>query len=181
MKTFLLCLFAILSSLGFPTIGYADYAIHLRHGGRFSTAQYWETNNEIRFFNSGGTVGIEKNFVLKIEKLPDDPDRDAYITALERPLPQAKPAPTVTEEKVSSTTPEPEEKLDIQAYKNRKDRMKGELDDFADKLREATLQKDEAAKQRYLEEMRKVSQQIYGLTDEVTKKNKGKLPDGWWD
>jgi hypothetical protein len=29
--------------------------------------------------------------------------------------------------------------------------------------------------------MRKTSAQIYNLTDEVTKKNKGKLPEGWWE
>lgn len=180
MKKFITCLYVILPSLIFPALSDADYAIHLKHGGRFLTAQYWEKNSEIRFFNSGGVVGIEKNFVLKIEKLPDDPYRDAHVARPAPPLPQAKPAPAAAEEKKEAAAPEAEEKVDIQAYKSRKDQMKVELDDFADKLREATLKKDEEAKQRYLEEMRKVSTQIYGLTDEVTKKNKGQLPEGWW-
>lgn len=145
------------------------------------TSQYWEKNNEIRFFNSGGVVGIEKNFVLKIEKLPADPYRDATIRTPERPLPQAKPAPAATEEKQAAVAPEVEEKVDIPAYKDKKAQMMVELNEIAQRLREATRQKDEAAKERIKEEMRKTSGQIYDLTDEVTKKNKGKLPEGWWE
>jgi len=181
MKKFMLCLYVILSSLIFPAVSNADYAIHLTHGGRFSTSQYWEKNNEIMFFNSGGVVGVEKNFVRKIEKLPADPYRDATIRTPERPLPQAKPAPAAaaTEEK-QAATPEVDEKVDIPAYKDRKAVMMVELNEITERLREATLKKDEVAKEKIKEEMRKSSTQIYDLTDEVTKKNKGKLPEGWW-
>lgn len=182
MKKLALCLSIIFSGLIVSSVSDADYAIHLKHGGRFLTAQYWEKNNEIRFFNSGGVVGIEKNFVLKIEKLPDDPYRDAHVARPAPPLPQAKPAPAAAEEKKeAAAAPDAEEKVDIPAYKDRKARMKAELDEITDRLREATLQKDEAAKEKIKEEMRKTSVQIYDLTDEVTKKNKGKLPEGWWE
>jgi type IV secretory pathway VirB10-like protein len=180
MKKHILCLSVMLSSLILPTISNADYAIHLRHGGRFLTSQYWEKNNEIRFFNSGGIVGIEKNFVLKIEKQPADPFRDATVVRPAPPPPPAKPAPAVTEEK-QAAAPEAEEKVDIQAYKDKKAVMMVELDEIAGRLREATLKKDEAEKERLKKEMRESSTQIYNLTDEVTKKNKGQLPEGWWE
>jgi type IV secretory pathway VirB10-like protein len=181
MKKHILCLCAILSSLIFPAVGNTDYTIHLRHGGRFSTSQYWEKNNEIRFFNNGGVVGIEKNFVLKIEKQPADPYRDAYVAKPAPPPPPAKPVPAAaTGEKQATVAPEAEEKVDIPAYKDRKAVMMVELNEITERLREATLKKDEAEKERLKEEMRKSSTQIYGLTDEVTKKNKGKLPEGWW-
>jgi len=183
MKKLMLCLYVILSSLIFPAVSNADYAIHLTHGGRFLTAQYWEKNSEIRFFNSGGVVGIEKNFVLKIEKLPADPYRDSYVARPAPPLSAAKPALTAAKEEKQAATPEVpelEEKVDIPAYKDRKAVMMVELNDITERLREATLKKDEAAKEKIKEEMRKSSTQIYDLTDEVTKKNKGKLPEGWW-
>jgi type IV secretory pathway VirB10-like protein len=181
MKKHILCLCAILSSLIFPAVGNTDYTIHLRHGGRFATSQYWEKNNEIRFFNSGGIVGIEKNFVLKIEKQPDDPYRDATVARPAPPPPPAKPAPTAPEEKQEAAAPKAEEKFDLQAYKDQKNRLREKLYDFQDKMRDAIRQKDEAAKEMYKEEMLKVAAKIHEMTDEVTKRNKGQLPDGWLD
>ena len=59
--------------------------------------------------------------------------------------------------------------------------MTSELDGLLEKLREATDRKDNKAKEKIKEEIRAKSGQIYKLTDEVTEKNKGKLPEGWWE
>ena len=81
----------------------------------------------------------------------------------------------------SSQAKESEEKIDLKAYKNTKDQMVIELDGLMEKLRDATRRKDNDAKEKIKEEIREKSGQIYQLTDEVTKKNKGKLPEGWWE
>jgi vacuolar-type H+-ATPase subunit H len=58
--------------------------------------------------------------------------------------------------------------------------MTVELEGLIEKVKEANSLKDNEAKQKAQEEMRKVSSEIYKLTDEVTEKNEGKLPEGWW-
>jgi hypothetical protein len=179
MKNLMLSLSVILSILILPSAGLGDYAIHLKNGGRFLTPKYWEKDREIIFYIAGGIMGIEKRGVLKIEKIEGLLHRDAFVDAFILSAPSAKPPPETAEKKEDAAAPEKE--VDIQAYKNQKKQLMTELDDFTEKLREATLRKDEAAKERYKEEMRKVSGQIYGVTDDVTKKNKGKLPDGWWE
>lgn len=125
-------------------------------------------------------MGIEKNFVRKIEKLPADPYRDAYIRTPEPPLPQAKPAPE-TAAKGEKEAGEEKGKVNIQDHKKKKDQMTVELEGLIEKVKEANRMKDNEAKEKAQEEMRKVSGQIYKLTDEATEKNEGKLPEGWWE
>ena len=150
------------------------YVIHLKTGGRFLTPKYWEENREIKFYIAGGIMGVENRSVSKIEKIEGGLRREAFVP----PAPSAKPPPEVPAKKENAAAPQ--EKVDIQAYKGRKDQMTAELDQISERLREATRRQDQAAKTRALEEMRNKSAQIYDLTDEVTEKNKGKLPDGWW-
>lgn len=106
MKKLILSIILIFSALIVPAAGHCDYAIHLKNGGRFTTSQYWEKNNEIRFFSSGGVVGIEKNFVRKIEKLPADPYRNATIRTPEKRPAQVEPKasmPSVPEKEGKET------------------------------------------------------------------------------
>jgi hypothetical protein len=149
------------------------FSIHLKNGGRFVTPQYWEENQEIRFYIAGGVMGVEKRGVLKIRKIAEDSPTATFL-----PLPPA--AKPDLEAPAKDEAAAVEEKLDIQAYRDRKDRMTAELDRISANLREATRRKDQEGKTQALEEMRQKSAQIYDLTDEVTKKNKGRLPDGWW-
>ena len=58
--------------------------------------------------------------------------------------------------------------------------LKTKLDESLKKLREATRNKDKAAKKMAREDMRKFSKEIYKLTDEVKQVNNGVLPEDWW-
>ena len=71
--------------------------------------------------------------------------------------------------------------MDLNAYKNKKKQMTAELDTLLERQREAAGRGDNEAKEKIMEEIRNTSGQIYKITDEVKEKNKGKLPDGWWD
>jgi len=75
-KTILLI--AVISILILPAVSHAEYLIQLSNGGQFVTPQYWEEDREIRFYISGGVMGIEKNFVKKIEKFRFTDD-SAYV------------------------------------------------------------------------------------------------------
>jgi len=195
MKKFMLCLYVILSSLVFPAVSNADYAIHLTHGGRFSTSQYWEKNNEIMFFNSGGVVGVEKNFVRKIEKLPADPYRDATIRTPERPLPQAKPAPAAGEEKKEEAPPAeteqkaeknlspqmPPVKIDLKPYQEKMAQLKADINETLKRIKKANTSKDQNAKDEATADNRRISAEMWKLTEELQEKNNGKLPADWWE
>jgi hypothetical protein len=166
---------AAVEAKGLSGDDHEGYVIHLKTGGRFLTPKYWEENQEIKFYIAGGVMGVENRSVSKIEKIEGGLRREAFVP----PAPSARPPPEAPAKKEDAAAPP--EKVDIQAYKGRKDQMTVELDQISERLREATRRQDQAAKTRVLEEMRNKSAQIYDLTDEVTQKNKGKLPDGWWN
>jgi len=51
-----------------PSICFSSYLIELKNGSKFTTYQYWEEGSQIKFYYSGGVVGISKNLIRKIEK-----------------------------------------------------------------------------------------------------------------
>jgi hypothetical protein len=169
-----------------PALGNASYIIRLKNGGQLYTPAYWFEGRMIFFYCTGGTAGMERSEIDRIErdkteynlgsvggniekKAPPPPPKTEKAQDPEKALQAAEPAKKV------------EEKVNIEAYKSKKDQMSVELDEITERMRKATRQKDDAAKEKAKEEMRKISAQIYNLTDEVKNKNKGVLPDGWWE
>ena len=163
-----------------PAAGESAHLILLKNGGRLPTPAYWFDGSRIFFYYAGGVAGMERNEVARIEAYetgvppgtaPGDPGKIAPSPSraekAEEPAatPEAKPA---------------KPKLDLKEAKARKDRMTTELDDLAEKMREAGKAGNEAEKERLRMELRSKGSEIYQLTAEVTEQNKGKLPDGWW-
>jgi hypothetical protein len=68
----------------FPPAAGASCRIILENGGRFTTPLCWEDGGNIMFYVPGGSMGVEKKSVRKIEKLPDRQEPDADIAAPER-------------------------------------------------------------------------------------------------
>ncbi len=175
-----LCLFLL------PGAAAADFLIILKNGSEFTTPEYWHTYEELRFYYLGGTVGLNRSTIKKIVSL-QPPFREEALPPDESssslPMGSSTPSPggATGKSKPAAAETAGEEKVDIPAYKRKKDQMTAELDQLSEKVRQATRQKDQEAKTKALEELRQKSAQIYDLTDEVTKKNKGKLPAGWWD
>lgn len=177
----------ILCWLLIPAIGDTAYLLRLKNGGQLVTPAYWTEGQWIFFYCVGGTAGMERREIDRIERdnAYDNVGTVGENIGMKRPsLPPKAEKPQGKSGETPQVT-EPlkgvEEKVDIEAYKTKKAEMMVELDGITERLREATLNKDEAEKEMIKEEMRKSSGQIYDLTDEVTKKNKGKLPEGWWD
>jgi hypothetical protein len=172
-----------------PALGNASYLLRLKNGGQLSTPAYWFEDRMILFYCPGGTAGMERREIDRIDRIERVETYDNMGTVGGNIGKKATPLPPKTEKQQEpGETPqaiapakEAEEKVNIEAYRSKKAEMMVELDETTKRLREATLQKDNAAKEKAKEEMRKTSAQIYNLTDEVTKKNKGKLPEGWWE
>ena len=167
-----------------PAGGDASYLIRLKNGGELATPRYWVEGKQIYFYYGGGIAGIERKEIDRVERYEKETD-DYMDTTLENIGKRELPPLSSIPEKAQGpeTTPEVkggEEKVNLEAYKNKKDQMTAELDGLLEKLREATRTKDKDAKEKIRKEIRETSAQIYKLTDEVKEKNKGKLPEGWW-
>jgi hypothetical protein len=181
-----ICIFLmILAIAGIPVAGLCDFVIDLDNGARFVTPAYWKKDQEILFYVTGGIMGVEQKRVRKIVKRHIRPDAaqtterivqsepikraDAEIQAPAKDAPRKEPA-------LAKEQPA----VDFDAYRAAKIQLQNRLDQALARMRQATADKDNAARDEAQKEMRDISGQIYRLTDEVKEKNKGVLPEGWW-
>ncbi|MGD9973713.1 MAG: hypothetical protein AB7S77_11700 [Desulfatirhabdiaceae bacterium] len=100
-----------------PAVGFSDYYIHLKNGRKIKTSRYWEKDGQIFFYQSGQTVGINKNSVSGVETAPDSVTTGADILTREQSAPQAE---KTTETASEVTTPvmdeNPENKLILNEF-----------------------------------------------------------------
>jgi hypothetical protein len=178
MKKLTLLFFSVIlvSSLGSPAISHSAFAIHLKNGGRIVTYGYWEEKNEWRFFIPGGVMGIQKNFVRKIEK-----SDDAVVGAYQAKTPATEPEKEA-EPKTEAILPPPRpgEKIDLKAYQDKMAGLKAELNKTLTRIKKANADKDTIAKDEATEDNRRISAEMWALTDELKAKNNGQLPADWW-
>ena len=157
-----------------PVAGDASYRIRLKSGGEFTTHRYWSEGNQIRFYIYGGIAGIHKDSITKIEKTISEDRRDKEVPdrqkVAEIPPGRDKPKDERTEGKV-----------DITYYKEKKLELEAELKRALDRVREADRNNDSQARDKAREDAKRISAKMYDLTDELIKKNKGKMPEGWWE
>jgi len=100
LPSIVLCLFFL-----FPAISCASYVIMLKNGGQFVTSQYWEEEDEIKFYIGDAAMGIEKDAVLDIKKSAKKPEGMRYEAEKPERCPaEAEPKPAV------SGTPKADEK-----------------------------------------------------------------------
>lgn len=188
MKTKIMVLMLI-SFFVCPIWSHAAHVIHLKSGGRFVTPQYWEERSGmIFFFVSGGTMGIEKNTVKNIEKTKLD---DEYtLTQTEQALPRG--SLTRQDESDKETVPDAEgksvpsvnlkeEKVDLKPYQDKMDTLTKELNATLARIKKAKANDNMMEKEAAIAENRKISDEMWKLTDELKKNNHGKLPDNWWE
>ena len=189
MKKIILSAFILISFFAFPLLSHASYIIHLKGGGQFITSKYWEEDGQIKFFVSGGMMGIDKDTVRAIEKSKINAD-DYQTNQSKQTIPKVNPAleKTIKEETVPhanvTTVPEvnaKEEKVDLKVYQEKMDKLKADINKTLTRMRKATASKDQIAKDDAAEENRRISAEMWKLTDELKAKNKGKLPDDWWE
>ena len=173
MKRLLMLAFILMITLfSYPLLSFADYIIHLKSGRQFVTQRYWEEGGEIKFNFKIGVLGVPRSAVVSIEE----------FTA-KAPAPDETPNETEVKTKEEGDE-KPDKKIDkkrpLEEYYEKMKVLKTKLDESLKKLREATRNKDKAAKKMAREDMRKFSKEIYKLTDEVKQVNNGVLPEDWW-
>ena len=164
-----------------PSICFSSYLIELKNGSTFITNHHWKDGRQIKFYYSGGVVGIPKNFVKTIRK-----SDIAYKEEIDFKQESGEPKSKINEKSGVTSPIEKKEKkqdetIDLEYYKGKKSLLEVELKKTLEKLREATKNKDLRAKKKAKDEVKKISEKMYELTAELIKKNNGKMPEGWWE
>jgi ElaB/YqjD/DUF883 family membrane-anchored ribosome-binding protein len=182
MKKIILSAFTLISFFAFPLFSHASYIIHLKNGGQFITSKYWEEDGQIKFFVSGGMMGIDKDTVRKIEKSNIDANEYYEINKPEKVSPQVDRTleKAIKKEATPPDSAAKNEKVDLKAYQSKMKELRDKLDELLDNIREASKNQDKTAEEKAREEMRAISRDIFALTEELKKKNKGVLPENWW-
>lgn len=176
-----------------PASGNASYLIRLKNGGQLATPAYWTEGKWIFFYCAGGTAGMERKEIDKIEKLKTENGEDTArtpVTAAKKDLPPAPETAKEPEKFPAEAEPKAEknlspqgshEKIDLKVYRDKMATLKAEASETRARLREAIKNKDRDAEAKAAEDRRKVSDETRKLTDELKEKNNGKLPVDWYD
>ena len=166
MKNYIAVLITIIFLIC-PSVCFSSYLIELKNGSKFVTYQYWEEGSQIKFYYSGGVVGIEKDQVREIRE-SDLP----YI--VEEPQPERKE--NVQAEAEYKLPPRPEK----ETFLKEKMRIATEIESVSAAFREAKAKNDR--KQMQVERKRLLS-----LHTELSKLRKNVMADyggqapAWWD
>jgi hypothetical protein len=185
----LLCMLMIMFFC-FPAEALPYFVIHLENGGRFTTPHCWEEGNEIRFHVPGGTMGVQKGMVKRIQRVDDRESSSAAAGSVvkEKGL-EINPEPSSGKGSIESAKPDQKPtaaqdkglgKQELDSLKEKKQLLDRKLDGTLERLRQASRNQDAAEKEKVRLEMREISKEIYALTDDVRKRNNGVLPKDWW-
>jgi hypothetical protein len=195
MKKNILSLIILLMFL-VPALGNASYLIRLKNGGQLATSVYWTEGKWIFFFCVGGTAGMERKEIDRIETLKTEGgeyiDKTSAIAG-NKELPPLPPAaekakepekiPAEAEPKAEKilSPQEPRKKIDLKPYQDKMATLKAEANEARTRLREAIKNKDLDAEAKAAEDRRKIADETRKLTEELKEKNNGELPADWYD
>jgi len=176
-----------------PALGNASYLIRLKNGGQLTTPAYWTEGQWIFFYCVGGIAGMERREIDRIER---DKTYDNLGTVGRDIEKKAPPPPPKTEkpqepgklpaeakpkaEEILSPQG-PREKIDLKAYQDKMATLKADINKTLTRIRKASASKDMDEKEAATEDNRRISAEMWKLTDELEKKNNGKLPADWWE
>lgn len=172
----LILVIAVISVLVIPAVSPAAYLIQLKNGGEFATPQYWMEGQEIRFYIGTGIMGLEKGLIAKIEKFESEEIDSAFIVT-----PPPQPIKPTLAPAASVETKSADKKIDLKAYQDKMAKLKVDLNRTLTRIKKATTRNDLIEKEAAMADNRRISAEMWQLTDELKSKNKGKLPADWWE
>jgi hypothetical protein len=167
------------------------YVIRLKNGGSLATPMYWSDGGLIYFFYVGGTVGVEKQIIEKVEKYKGE--RNFSVSSATPDTKETKGLPTLSSaaEKLPAEADQkaeknlspqiPPVKIDLKAYQDKMAKLKADINKTLTRIRKADTSKDLIAKEAATADNRNISAEMWKLTEELQEKNNGKLPADWWE
>jgi len=172
--------FAVIITIIFlicPSVCFSSYLIELKNGSKFITNQYWKEGSQIKFYYSGGVVGIEKHLVRKIGE-SDLP----YIVEEPRPAikedakAEAEYKPEPEQEKEIPLQPHPEK----EAFHKEKMRIATEIETVSAAFREAKAKNDRKQMQVERKKLLSLQTELSKLREKVRADHGGQVP-AWLD
>jgi len=165
-----------------PLPAFPAYLIVLKNAEHFVTSSYWETKDQVSFYQSGGIVSIEKSAVAAIKE-----SDVGYIEMLDLPAKPATPVeptagpPSQSEQGAAAVDPAEEEQkeVDLSKYRAMKTEIIARYRDAKERQRAAIQSRDRVAQQTINRELKKIEFERTNIAVEVRKANKGILPE-WW-
>ncbi|MDD5712299.1 MAG: hypothetical protein PHY31_06000 [Smithellaceae bacterium] len=165
----------------------AAYMIILKNGGTIITSYYRYEGKTLVFSSPDGMVGISREDVARIESadVVPPPAISRKVPKTGEAAPAAAPAPAQEEgtqlpSSPASPSEAKQEKVDIQGYQDRMAELRAQLNESVERMQNAMSSQDKEAEAQARADMRRISAEIYRLTDELKAKNQGKLPEDWW-
>jgi len=166
----------------------AAWRLVLKNGGEFITPQYWQAGEEILFYTPFGTAGISKKSVAHIEKAVLEKrehrqTRNEEKTAAATSMPDDSVNEKVenAEDLKKDIKKEETGTINIAYYKEKKAQFETELKEALERVRAADIKNDAWAKEQAQRDAKEISAKMKELTAELIEKNKGKMPDEWWE
>ena len=169
-------LFAIVISFH-PARGLCSYLIHLKNGAQIVTNQYWEEEDQIKFYVYGGVVGIEKFFVEKISESARPFPMETRQSKEKAPVPKPETPQPETQNKKETPLPTDPEK---EAFLEKKAHFTSEIKSAMEAFKTAKHQKDSQKIQNERKKILSLKTELSNLEKEVKKHHAGRVPD-WWD
>ncbi len=185
----IICLIALV----WPGLSAASYLIQLHNGRHVATSQYWKEGHTIMFYTAGGVGGVPESAVLRIQTVEDPPESDLAGASEQKATPQVERQVASQAEQKATTqaeqkaTPQAEVqrdrektfKLDLEAYQQKKEEIKSQLNTALERYREASGPEHREEKAKIQQEITAWSKQLFHLRDEIKQKYQGRLPEGW--
>ena len=163
------------------SVCFSSYLIELKNGSTFTTYHYWAEGRQIKFYCSGGVVGIPKNFVKAIRKsdiaYKEETDSPKNVL-LEKEI-QYEETAEIDESRPTPKDLETKNKVDDD-YKNKKISLVARLKNQQKKMeQDMSRGKAEMWIERKRRKIKDIRTEIDNLAKEIMEKNNGVLP-GWW-
>ncbi|MCK9274445.1 MAG: hypothetical protein M0P57_05075 [Syntrophales bacterium] len=177
MKVSVFILSVIILSLSVLSSADAQWRILLKNGGEFIAVSCWKEKGELKIYMHDIVVGVKSHSVRKIEKIFVD---EISVEENKKAPPEDNALPASVEEEKQNEEAEPQGRVDMNAYREKKERLESELEMTLTRVHEAAKIGDMVAKERAQEEMRETSARIYELTEELKQANNNTLPSDWW-
>ena len=150
-----------------PSICFSSYLIELKNGSTFIINHYWKEGSQIKFYYSGGVVGVEKDLVRKIGE-SDLP----YI--VEKPQPEKK------EESKAESEYKPESEQEKETFLEEKMRIATKIESVSAAFKEAKAKKDRKQADEQWGKLLLLHKKLSMLRDQVKTAHGGQIPS-WWD
>lgn len=159
------------ATLAVPNVSTAAYILHLKNGRQIITPAYWKEGRHVAF-------EVEGNGIARVYE-----DTVASIVSRSEPIAPAVPSAPASRATTPSASAErrsdQQKPLDVEAYRQKKDDLKREIDGAVEGYRDAAGAKDEEAKHSIRMQMTALAQKVFALEEDLKKQNGGVLPDGW--